>query len=247
MPLTWVWCSPIRSVTCRRRSGRRPCSTTGMRWDAPAAGAHVADTPPHAAGAAPGTVTYGVNVQAWCVFLMVMHHVPVERCADIIESMSGTRPSDGWVHGLLARAAEAVAAAGKAVRALIILARVICGDETPVRVGPGPKTSKKYLHVAGTDLLTCYFLGGRDLPSFKRFVYSDLHGTVVVHDRYQNYDSFAGISHQLCTQHLLRDLEDAAQSYPGAIWPGQIAEACAGSSTRPTWPAVRACTPCRPR
>ena len=31
--------------------------------------------------------------------------------------------------------------------------------------------------------------------------------------------------HQLCTQHILRDLEDAAQSYPDAIWPGQAAEA----------------------
>jgi transposase len=183
---------------------------------------HVADAPPEAAGA-PGTVTYGLNFQAWCVFLMVMHHVPVERCADIIESMSGARPSDGWVHGLLARAAEAVAVAGKAIRALVILARVICGDETPVRTGPGPKTRKKYLHVACTNLLTCYFLGDRDLVSFKGFVYSDLHGTVVVHDRYQNYDCFDGISHQLCTQHLLRDLEDAAQTYPDAIWPGQIA------------------------
>src|SRR5580693_677918 len=59
---------------------------------------HVAGVPPEAAGA-PGTVTYGLNFQAWCVFLMVMHHIPVERCADIIESMSGARPSDGWVHG----------------------------------------------------------------------------------------------------------------------------------------------------
>ena len=32
---------------------------------------HVADAPPEAAGA-PGTVTYGLNVQAWCVFLLVM-------------------------------------------------------------------------------------------------------------------------------------------------------------------------------
>ena len=189
--------------------------------------AHVADAPPEAAGA-PGTVTYGLNFQAWCVFLMVMHHVPVERCADILESMSGTRPSDGWVHGLLERAARAVAAANKAIRALIILARVICGDETPLRAGPGPKTRKKYLQVACTDLLTYYFLGGRDLPSFRNFVYSDLHGTVVVHDRYVNYDAFDGISHQLCTQHLLRDLEDAAQTYPEAIWPGQIAEALRG-------------------
>jgi transposase len=188
---------------------------------------HAADAPPEAAGA-PGTVTYGLNLQAWCVFLMVMHHVPVERCADILASMSGTRPSDGWVHALLERAARTVAAANTAIRALIILARVVCGDETPLRAGPGPKTRKKYLQVACTSLLTYYFLGGRDLASFKQFVYSDLHGTVVVHDRYVNYDSFDGISHQLCTQHLLRDLEDAAQTYPDAIWPGQIADALRG-------------------
>jgi transposase len=183
---------------------------------------HVADAPPEAAGA-PGTVTYGLNFQAWCVFLMVMHHVPVERCADILESMSGVRPSDGWVHTLLDRAARAVAAANTAIRALIVAARVICGDETPIRSGPGPKAKKRYLQVACTDLLTYYFLGDRDLPSFQAFVYSDLHGTVVVHDRYQNYDHFTGISHQLCTQHLLRDLEDAAQTYPDAVWPGQVA------------------------
>ncbi len=183
---------------------------------------HVAGAPPEAAGA-PGTVTYGLNFQAWCVFLMVMHHVPVERCAGILESMSGTRPSDGWVHSLLDRAARAIAAVNNVIRAMIVAARVICGDETPIRSGPGPKAKKRYLQVACTSLLTCYFLGDRDLPSFKDFVYSDLHGTVVVHDRYQNYDHFTGISHQLCTQHLLRDLEDAAESYPDAVWPGQIA------------------------
>jgi transposase len=185
---------------------------------------HVADAPLDAAGT-PGTVTYGLNFQAWCVFLMVMHHVPVERCADILESMSGARPSDGWVHTLLGRAARAVAAANKTIRALIILARVVCGDETPIRSGPGPKANKKYLHVACTNLLTYYFLGDRDLPSFNAFVYSDLHGTVVVHDRYQNYDKFAGVAHQLCAAHILRDLEDAAQAYPDALWPGQAADA----------------------
>ena len=93
------------------------------------------------------------------------------------------------------------------------------------RCAPGRdrRASKKYLQVACTSLLTYYFLGGRDLPSFRDFIYSDLHGTVVVHDRYVNYDPFDGVVHQLCTAHLLRDLEDAAQSYPDAHWPGQIA------------------------
>ena len=29
----------------------------------------------------------------------------------------------------------------------------------------------------------------------------------------------------MCTAHILRDLEDAAQAYPDAIWPGQAADA----------------------
>jgi hypothetical protein len=127
---------------------------------------HVANAPPEATGA-PGTVTYGLNFQAWSVFLLVMHHVPVERCADILQSMSGSRPSDGWVHTLLDRAAKTVAAANAAIWALLVTARVICGDETPLRAGPGPKSSKMYLQVACTRLLTHYFLGGRDLPSFR--------------------------------------------------------------------------------
>ena len=66
-----------------------------------------------------------------------------------------------------------------------ILARVVCADETPVRVGPGPKARKKYLLVACTNLLTDYFLGDRSLASFEAFVFPDLAGAVVVHDRYQ--------------------------------------------------------------
>ena len=94
-------------------------------------------------GGHPGTVTYGVNLQAWCVFLMVAHAVPVHRCAELIESLTGAKPSPGFVHGMLARAAAAVAGANKAIRALIILAHVISADETPIRVGPSPKTRKR--------------------------------------------------------------------------------------------------------
>ena len=71
---------------------------------------------------------------------------------------------------------------------------MICADETPIRVGPGPKTRKRYLLVACTNLLTYYFLGDRSLATFEAFVFPDLTG-VVVHDRYQNYGKFPGIAH----------------------------------------------------
>jgi hypothetical protein len=109
------------------------------------------------------------------------------------------------------------------IRALVITASVLCADETPIRVGPGPRTRKKYLLVACTSLLAYFFLGDRSMKSFDAFVFPDLSAAVLVHDRYQNYDAIPGVLHQLCCQHILRDLEDAAQSCPDAIWPGQAA------------------------
>src|SRR5262249_2488469 len=72
-----------------------------------------------------------------------------------------------------------------------------------------------------------YLLGDRDLDTFKASVIKDLTGSVIVHDRYQNYDSaeLGTFLHQLCCAHLTRDLDDAAEVYPDAVWPGQVAEA----------------------
>jgi transposase len=179
---------------------------------------------PAGAGAA-GTVTYGLALQAWCVYLMAAHAIPVHRCAGLIEALTGAEPSPGFVHSMIARAAAAVAQANQAIRCLIILAHVISADETPIRVGPGPKTRKRYLLVACTNLLTYYFLGDRSMKTFEAFVLPDMGGTVVVHDRYQNYDAIPGLIHQLCAQHILRDLAGAAETYPDAHWPVQISQA----------------------
>jgi hypothetical protein len=53
---------------------------------------------------------------------------------------------------------------------------------------------------------------------------------VIVHDRYQNYDSveLGPFLHQLCCAHLLRDADDAAEVHPNAVWPTQIADALRG-------------------
>jgi hypothetical protein len=182
---------------------------------------HLAERPD---GVADASVSYGPNLVAWCVYLMVAHAIPVARCADLVASLTGARPSDGFVHGLIARAAAAVAEANAAIRALLTLAHVVSCDETPLRVGV--RKMNKYLLVAATHLYTWYLLGDRSLATFEVFILPDLTG-VIVHDRYQNYDAkaFGHLLHQLCCQHLIRDLEDAAQTYPAAHWPRQVQQA----------------------
>lgn len=185
---------------------------------------HVAARPE---GVADATVSFGPNLVSWCVYLLVAHALPVARCADLVQALTGTRPSGGFVHSLIARAAAAVAETNQVIRTLLTLAHVVSCDETPLRVGR--RKTKKYLLVACTDLYTWYLLGERTLDTFKEFVLGELSG-VVVHDRYQNYDNeaFAHLVHQLCCQHLIRDCEDAHQTYPDACWPPQVQQALRG-------------------
>ena len=185
-------------------------------------------------GARSGPVGYGPNLAAFAVYLMVVHFLPTHRVVALLESLTGAAPSVGFVHGLLVRTAGLLGAVHDRIRTLITLAHVVCVDETPLKVGPrtprpGKTKAERYLLVACTELYTHYLLGDRSLATFKAFVLAERaeRGALVVHDRYQNYDSgeFAGLVHQLCCAHLLRDLDDVAQVYPDAVWPTQISGA----------------------
>ncbi|MGY4963877.1 IS66 family transposase [Streptomyces sp. 900105245] len=183
-------------------------------------------------GAGAGRVEYGPNLRAYAVYLLVVHFVPVRRVVDILTSLTGARPSVGFVHSLLRRAARALQACDFAIRTLITLAFTVCADETPLKVGPatpaeGKKEAKGYLHVACTELYTHFLLGDRSMKTFRQTILQDLEpGAIAVHDRYQAYDStqLGDLNHQLCLAHVLRDLTSAAQLYPDEHWPVQLAD-----------------------
>jgi len=194
---------------------------------------HVAELPE---GVADSSVFYGVNLQALCVLLLVVHAVPVARCAQLVAAITGAAPSVGFVHSLLRRTYAALSEVDQRIRALVSLSYVVNFDETPLRVGP--KKVKKHLLVACTTLYTYYLVGDRSLATFKTFLLPELAG-VIVHDRYVNYDSaeltklreeagLAALVHQLCCSHILRDLQAMQEAYPDQPWPAQIAKALRG-------------------
>ncbi|MGQ0777658.1 MAG: IS66 family transposase [Pseudonocardiales bacterium] len=183
-------------------------------------------------GARSGSAGYGPHLAAFAVYLMVVHFLPAHRAVALLESLTGAAPSVGCVHGMLARAAALLEATDQRIRTLITLAYVVSCDETPLKVGsrdpkPGRTKAEKYLLVACTELYTHYLLGDRDLDTFKAFLFQDLINSVIVHDRYQNYDSavLGPLVHQLWCAHLLRDLDGAGEVYPEQHWPLQIAGA----------------------
>lgn len=187
----------------------------------------------------PAPASYGPNLKSLAVYLLIYQHVPVQRCVQLIADLTGgTGPSDGFVHGMLARCASAVAEVVAAIKSLITLSHVVGFDETTLRCGEAGQ--KKYVLSASTETATAYHLGGRDLESFAEFGILPAFAGVAVHDRYRNYfhsrwDKLTG--HQACTAHLLRDFADAAETYPAAHWPTQAQRALRGLIT--AWHAAR--------
>lgn len=187
---------------------------------------HRAARPP---GVPDSPVSIGPNLRALAVYLVVFQHMPIERCRDLIGDVAGAQVSAGFIHSCLRKAAELAAGVVKLIRTLITAAYVAGFDETTLRAGPAGQ--KKYVHGAFTELYSAFWLGDRSLESMREFgILPDFAG-VAVSDRYQNYfhPSWEHLTrHQACCAHLIRDYEDAAETYPAAIWPAQAQRALRG-------------------
>jgi len=184
---------------------------------------HVAPRPP---GVPDSAVSIGPRLRALAVYLLVFQHLPVERCRLLLSDIAGADVSAGFIHSCLAKAASMAAGTVRLIKTLIIAAKVVGFDETTLRSGAAGE--KKYVHGAFTERYSLFHLGARSLQAMQDFgILPDFTG-IAVTDRYGNYfhATWKNISgHQACIQHILRDLQDCAETYPDAIWPGQAQEA----------------------
>ena len=188
--------------------------------------AHVAARP---AGVPDSALSIGPRLRALAVYLVIFQHVPVERCRQLIADVAGAAVSDGFIHSCLRQAAGLAAEVVRLIRTLITAAAVAGFDETTLRSGPAGE--KKYVHGAFTEEYSAFWLGARSLDSMADAGILPGFAGIVVSDRYQNYfhprwEHIAG--NQACLSHLLRDYQDCAGSYPGAVWPEQAQRALRG-------------------
>jgi transposase len=110
----------------------------------------------------PGTVagspsSYGPNLRALTVYLLVFQHIPVERTARLIKDVTGAEVSTGWAASLIPGAAGLVEDSVDLIRALLVMGHVLHADETTTRIG----SVRRWLHLACTDFLTLLHLAPR--------------------------------------------------------------------------------------
>lgn len=160
-------------------------------------------------------VQYGTSVAAVAVYLLVAHHIPVARAAQIVADLLGAPVSTGWVAGLLERAATGLTGFAERLDTAVKAAPVVHLDETGLRV----TGRNRWLHVACTPLLTVYHLDDkRGTAAFDAMgVLPALRAPqVAVHDGWMPYfrPEYADVDHALCNAHHLRELDGWAERDP---------------------------------
>lgn len=159
---------------------------------------------------------YGPGVAAVAAYLLVAHHLPVKRTAQILADLLAAPVSTGWVAGQIPRTAAGLTGFARRVTEAVAAAPVVHFDETGTRVCG----RNRWVHVACTPLLTAYHLDdkrGGDAIDAMGVLPAMSSWQTAVHDGWMPYlkDCYATITHALCNAHHLRELDGWAEHDPG--------------------------------
>jgi transposase len=179
---------------------------------------------------------FGPAVRAAGLYLIVRHHIPIARAAEILTDLLGVPVSTGFLASLTAEAADGLGGFIDDLRDTLADAPVAGADETSVRVAG----VKWWFHVCCTALLT--FLGvhpNRGIAATDEFKVLPRFKGTLIHDRWAPYWHYTGMRHAICNAHLLRDLAAAAEIATQKPWADAMASLLVD--------AKRRCDAARPR
>ena len=169
--------------------------------------------------AARGAVCWGPEVRALALYLMDRQHLPVARCAELLADVLGAPVSTGWLCGLQLEAAGRLGPFIDEVRGQLVVAAVLCADET----GTALATGKAWVHTIATGLLTLLVAHPkRGVEALTDMGILGVYHGVVVHDGWRPYERLGSFDHAQCGAHFLRHLDAAAQVHANQQWTATV-------------------------
>jgi len=162
-----------------------------------------------------GTVTYGNHLKALVCVLNVKGMVAMKNLCEIIEGLTGIRPSTGTVANMLCSAAAAAKTIVDSFPKKLHQNPVVHCDETGMRV----EASLHWVHVICTPELTYYALSEkRGKEAMEKIGFLTEYTGIVVHDFWTPYFKVTKAEHAMCCAHLLRELTGIFENHPEQGW-----------------------------
>ena len=162
-----------------------------------------------------GTVTYGNRLKALVCTLSTKGMVAMQNLCEIIEGLTGIKPSVGTVSNMLHSAAESATSIVETFPQLLHQEPVVNCDET----GADVNGKLHYVHVMCTKDLTYYALSKkRGKEAMDEIGFLPEYKGIVEHDFWKSYFKATKAEHAMCCAHILRELTGIFENHPEQVW-----------------------------
>jgi transposase len=166
----------------------------------------VSDFPKHVAS----PVQYGPNVESIVGYMYARQYLPYARAKEFFNDVMGLSISTGGINNILQRIAQKALPMYEAIKERIEQATCVGADETGLKIN----SKNHWAWTWQNDKLTYIVCAAsRGFKTIKETFENGLPNAALVHDRWAAQFQTNTKAHQICTAHLLRDLNFLTQLY----------------------------------
>jgi transposase len=162
-------------------------------------------------------VQYGPRICATMIYLRHQNFVPLQRLAELSESLFGIPVSEGTIVNITSRFAELISPFDAWVKDRLAESGILHCDESGIRISG----TRVWIHSARTAKYTSYKIHSkRGKEALEAMGILENYRGTVIHDFWHSYYQFI-LKHGLCNVHHLRELtflfEEAGQKWAGKM------------------------------
>lgn len=164
-------------------------------------------------------ICYGKNTQALIAYLSARQYVPYKRLEEMLRSVFGLNICQGSIKNILDKTSEKLAPVYEAIRKSVLNSPVIGGDETSVNING----KNNWVWTFQNDKAT--YIGihpRRGYMAIEELMPEGFENTTIVSDCWASYFKTNAKSHQICTAHILRELQYLTERYKNQTWSGRL-------------------------
>ena len=161
-------------------------------------------------------VQYGPNVESLIGYLHARQYLPYERTKEFLNDVMGLSVSTGGINSILQRIADKALPMYNAIKQKIEQASVVGADETGVNINGINNWAWTWQNEKLTYIVCA---ASRGFKTIQKVFENGLPNATLIHDRWPCHFQTNAKAHQICTAHLLRDLNYINELYKNTcVW-----------------------------
>ena len=155
-------------------------------------------------------VQYGPNVESMIAYLHARQYLPYARTKEFLNDVMGLSISTGGIHNIIQRIAQKALPMYNTIKEKIEQATCIGSDETGVNING----KNHWAWTWQNDTLTYIVCAeSRGFKTIKASFENGLPNATLIHDRWPCHFQMETKAHQICSAHLLRELNYINELY----------------------------------